>query len=77
LNDETLSSLTAVADGAVYQIPSAFEAWDSPVPGCILGSLWSASILHPELFAPETFQAEVIDFYETFYGFTPDLNSLP
>lgn len=76
LNDENLTALTAVADSAVYQIPDVFEAWDSPVPGCILGSLWAASILHPELYAPETFQAEVIDFYETFYGFTPDLNSL-
>lgn len=76
LNDENLASLTAVSNQAVYQIPDAFEAWDSPVPGCILGTLWTASTLHPELYAPETFQAEVTDFYETFYGFTPDLTSL-
>lgn len=76
LNDPNLASLAAVANQAVYQIPNAFEAWDSPVPGCILGTLWTASTLHPELYTPETFQAEVTDFYETFYGFTPDLTSL-
>lgn len=74
LNDENLSSVNAVANGAVYQFPNAFEAWDSPVTGCVLGSLWAASMLHPQEYAPETFEAEVTNFYETFYDFTPDLS---
>ena len=74
--DETLASVTAVANGAVYQFPDTFEPWDSPVPGCILGSLWAASTLHPQQYAPETFQKDVTDFYETFYDFTPDLSAL-
>lgn len=76
LADENLAALDAVANGAVYQVPAAFEAWDSPVPGCVLGSLWIASVLHPELYTAEAFQAEVTGFYETFYGFTPDLSAL-
>lgn len=76
LNDENLASVDAVANGAVYQFPNAFEPWDSPVPGCVLGTLWTASVLHPQQYAPETFRSEVTSFYETFYGFTPDLSVL-
>lgn len=76
LNDESLASVNAVANGNVYQFPSAFEPWDSPVPGCVLGSLWGASILHPDLYPAEAFEASVTDFYETFYDFTPDLTQL-
>lgn len=71
--DENLAAVKAVADGNVYQMPSAFEAWDSPVPGCVLGSLWGASVLHPEEYPAETLQTAVTEFYETFYEFTPDL----
>ncbi len=76
LNDESLASVNAVANGNVYQFPAAFEPWDSPVPGCVLGSLWGASILHPDLYPAEAFEASVTDFYETFYDFTPDLTQL-
>ena len=76
LADENLAAVAAVENGAVYQIPDAFEAWDSPVPGCVLGSLWTASVLHPEQYSAEAFQEDVTEFYETFYDFTPDLSAL-
>lgn len=76
LNDEALTGVTAIENKAVYQIPDDFEAWDSPVPGGILGSLWGASTLHPDLYPAETFLETVTEFYETFYGFTPDLSVL-
>lgn len=76
LNDENLSSIDAVVNKRVYQFPNAFEPWDSPVPGCILGSLWAASVLHPDLYPQENLEASVTEFYETFYDFTPDLSVL-
>lgn len=76
LNDENLSSVSAVADGHVYQFPNAYEAWDSPVPGCVLGSLWGASVLHPDQYTSQALDTAVTEFYETFYDFTPDLTLL-
>ena len=72
LADAQLSSLTAVQNGAVYAMPSGLEEWDSPIPSGILGAMWLTSVLHPDLYAPETFTADAVSFYETFYGFTPD-----
>lgn len=67
-NDAALAGCTAVAEGRVYQMPSDIEAWDSPVPGGILGAAWIANILHPEAVTVEHFAQFSTDFYETFYG---------
>lgn len=74
LNDAQLSELTAVKNGAVYQMTTGFEAWDSPVPSGILGTLWMLNTLHPDLYTEADFAADIQEFYETFYGFTPVLN---
>ncbi len=76
VNTPQLASLSAVQEGRVYAMPSAFEAWDSPVPSGILGTLWMASLLHPDLYAFSAMQDAAADFYQTFYGFTPDKASL-
>lgn len=73
LADEQLADCRAVKNGCVYQIPGDIEAWDSPVPGSVLGSLWLASILHPEACPTDLYQQAVTAFYEEFYGFTPEL----
>lgn len=70
LNDEALASCTAEANGNVYQIPGDAEAWDSPVPSGILGSVWLASILHPEVMSTEDANAVMGNYYDTFYHFT-------
>lgn len=70
LNDEALASCTAVVNGNVYQIPGDAEAWDSPVPSGILGSVWLASILHPEVMSTEDANAVMGNYYDTFYHFT-------
>lgn len=75
LADENLAACTAVQKGQVYQMPGSIEAWDSPVPGCVLGSLWMASVLHPEEYPAEQWEQAVTEFYETFYGFTPEMAS--
>ncbi len=74
LNDEALSPLKAVQEGKVYQIPNQLESWDSPVPGSVLGSLWLASVLHPEQYSSERYEQTVVEFYEQFYGFTVEMD---
>ena len=76
LADPQLSEVTAVKNGAVYQMTTGFEAWDSPCPSGILGTLWMLKTLHPDLYSSESFAADAQDFYETFYGFTPDAEAL-
>lgn len=76
LNDSQLAELTAVKNGAVYQMTTGFEAWDSPAPSGILGTLWMLKTLHSELYSNEQFIADVQDFYQTFYGFTPAAEAL-
>ena len=70
LGDATLAECSAVKNGNVYKIPSNAEAWDSPVPSGILGSVWMASILHPDVVSSVDSDSIIKDFYETFYGFT-------
>lgn len=71
-NDAQLASLTAVQNNAIYTMPSQLEEWDSPIPSGILGAMWLTSMLHPDLYSTDTFAEEASEFYETFYGFTPE-----
>lgn len=70
MNNPTFSNVTAVKNGAVYQMPVGYEAWDSPVPSGIMGTLWMLKTLHPELYPAEQFAADVNEFYTVFYGFS-------
>ena len=70
LRDPNLASCTAVTKGNVYQIPCDAESWDSPVPGSVLGALWLAGILHPDLLTGTDCAAIMDEYYETFYQFT-------
>lgn len=70
LADPNLADCAAVKNAQVYQMPGKAEAWDSPVPSGILGSIWLSGVLHPELFSAEDCAALIDSFYETFYGFT-------
>lgn len=72
MNDPQLADLPAVQNGAVYTMPQGLDEWDSPTPSGILGVLWLTSVLHPEAYPFEEFTADAQEFYQTFYGFTPD-----
>lgn len=76
LADAQLSDLSAVKEGRVYQMTYGFEAWDSPVPSGILGTLWMLKTVHPELMSEAQFVEEVQNFYEKFYGFVPGADSI-
>lgn len=68
LGDAALADVKAVRDGAVYQMPTDFEEMDSPVPSGILGTMWMCSILHPDIYTLEEFEADMLAFYQEFYG---------
>ena len=70
LADPNLVDCTAVVNGNVYQMPSKAEAWDSPVPSGILGSVWLANVLHSDLFSDADCAAVIDEYYESFYDFT-------
>lgn len=74
MNDPQLADLPAVQNGAVYTMPQGLDEWDSPTPSGILGVLWLTSVLHPEAYPFEEFTADAQEFYQTFYGFTPEAN---
>lgn len=74
LNDPNLADCKAVVNGNVYRLPNQAEAWDSPVPGSILGAFWLANLLHPEQLNEAESIARMNEFYETFYHFTYDEN---
>ena len=72
LADEQLKDVDAVVNGRVYALPDSIEAWDSPVPGALLGSLWMANALHEDQYSWEQFTADAADFYRVFYGIEID-----
>ena len=55
----------------VVKLPNDIEAWDSPVPGSFLGSIYIAHILHPDKITKDFYESCVTQFYKNFYGFTP------
>ena len=69
LGDPALGGVKAIDNIRVYAMPSDIEAWDSPVPGAVLGSLYLSSLTGGV--TEEEYRASVKEFYETFYGFTP------
>lgn len=76
LNDTNISEVDAVKNKKVYKLPGDFESWDSPVPSGVLGTAYLAYALHPDKYSADDFKAAVTEFYETFYGFTPDVSSI-
>ncbi len=68
LTDAQLKDITAVKEGRIYQMPTAFEAWDSPVPSCVLGTKWMLYALHEDIYPLASLQADAAAFYQQFYG---------
>lgn len=70
LADPALASCSAVKNHQVFQMPNKAEAWDSPVPSSILGTIWLASIIHSDLVSDTECEAIISEYYNTFYGFS-------
>lgn len=67
LADPQLQTVKAVQNQAVYEMPSAFEAWDSPVTSGILGCMWLSSVVNEEQYAFDVFKEDAAAFYKEFY----------
>jgi iron complex transport system substrate-binding protein len=67
LSDPEISNINAVKNSQVYKMPYTYEAWDSPVPGAFLGSLYLSANIHSGYSLSE-YEATCKDFYKTFYG---------
>jgi len=71
-----LKELEAVKTGRVYQMPSAFEAWDSPIPSSILGIKWLLSVLHEDVYPIDEMRQAAFAFYKEFYDIEIDVNQI-
>ncbi len=76
LNNPHIQELDCIKNKNVYKMPSSLEAWDSPVPASYLGSLWLASIIHPEQYSEEEYAKEMQGYYKEFYGFDVDISKV-
>ncbi|MBR4727106.1 MAG: ABC transporter substrate-binding protein [Clostridia bacterium] len=72
LTDPKWQGLTAVKEGQVFQIPIGITRWGHPSSiETPLALLWLAKLLYPDLFTFDL-DAKIVDFYQQFFGFTPD-----
>ncbi len=69
LSDKRLANCRAVKSKQVFKMPNYIEAWDTPIPAGILGSLWLASKMYPDKVSNEYFEKTVKEYYKEFYGF--------
>jgi len=70
--------LTAVQEGRVYQMPKLVVPWDTPSPDSVLGIIWLAQHLFPELETPDCAE-QANFFYNTFYNYaipSEEINSI-
>lgn len=60
--------LDAVEEGRVYQIPKLVAPWDTPTPDSVLGVIWMAQQLYPDVVTLDC-EAETEYYYNTFYDY--------
>lgn len=76
INDGKLAGINAVENNKIYVMPDTLEAWDSPVPSSILGTMWLTYIINEDVRSFDEFEKEVVDFYDKFYNFTVDKDKI-
>lgn len=67
--DAQWQSIRAVKDGKIYGFPGDFYSWDQSDVRWILGQMWLAKIIQPDLFKDLDLNAEIMTFYQTLYQF--------
>lgn len=72
--DARLAKVTAVADNAIYKIPTVAHIWGNRTPEQPLTIMWLMNKLYPELMPTETLAEEISGFYSQFFktNLTPD-----
>jgi iron complex transport system substrate-binding protein len=60
--------IEAVQAGHVYRMPKLVVPWDTPAPDSVLGIVWMAQLLNPDLVEFDC-KEEATYFYATFYDY--------
>ena len=55
-------------DSQIMPFPGDFYSWDQPDTRWILGLMWTAKVLHPDLFETMNLEDEIRTFYSFLYG---------
>ena len=65
--DSNWNALRATKDGQLYAFPGDFLSWDQPDTRWILGQLWLAKVIHPDLFSEWDMLDQAREFYTELY----------
>ncbi|MDD3363379.1 MAG: ABC transporter substrate-binding protein [Syntrophomonas sp.] len=71
LADARLAKLSAIKNDKVYVNPRGVFPWCVRSADEALQVLWAATVIQPKLFADIDMKAEVTNFYNTYYKYTP------
>jgi iron complex transport system substrate-binding protein len=66
--DSNWGALRATQDGQLYAFPGDFLSWDQPDTRWILGQLWLAKVIHPDLFGGWDILDQAREFYAELYN---------
>lgn len=66
--DPQWSALKAIKNNEIYLFPTDIYGWDSPEPRWLLGTLWSATRIHPGLFKDLDMTQEIYAYFDQMYG---------
>ena len=70
LENPQFQTITAIKERKIFTFPSTVGWWDYPAPHCVLGVVWSAKTLYPDLFADIDMMAVANEFYRQFAGYS-------
>jgi iron complex transport system substrate-binding protein len=70
LSNSQFKALKAVQKRRVYVFPSNIGWWDYPAPQCVLGVLWTAKTLYPEMFTDVDVLKIADEHYAKYVGHT-------
>jgi iron complex transport system substrate-binding protein len=70
LENPQFQTITAIKERKIFSFPSNVGWWDYPAPHCVLGVVWSAKTLYPDLFADIDIKATANAFYKQFTGYS-------
>ena len=68
-SDARLSSIPAIKNKAVYNVPTVAHVWGNRTVEQPLTIMWAMNKMYPELMRKEELEKEVSYFYEHFYNY--------
>ncbi|HOI16415.1 MAG TPA: ABC transporter substrate-binding protein, partial [Geobacteraceae bacterium] len=68
--DRQFITVSAVRNRRVYVFPSNIGWWDYPAPHCVLGMVWAAKTLYPDLFRDVDMKKIADGFYTRYLGYS-------